>query len=313
MGGSIPMMQKSGLARVGVILHRGPDDPHYLALRDGLARLGYTEGQDIAFEPRFAHGQLDRTSAFASELVKLGVDVIVAVGAVGARAAQRATNKIPVLFAIVLDPVAAGFSGSMQRPGGNVTGVTNYDPGQAIEQLKLIKSVVPSLRRMAILSDEDVPRNQLDGWNPLEKSNDTAARALGLAPLWIRIKGPMPELESAVASMKCAGAEALLVLEMPVTLPRFRQIADLALAHRLPALLPAGEVDGALLSYGTSLLDTIPSLSAHVDRVLKGTAPSDLPIETVSRRRLRVNLKTARELGVTIPAEVLDKADEIIP
>jgi putative tryptophan/tyrosine transport system substrate-binding protein len=307
------MTQKSGLARVGVILHRGPDDPYYNALRDGLAQLGYAEGQNIAFEPRFAHGQLDRTSAFASELVRLGVDVIVAVGGVGARAAQRATNKIPVLFAIVLDPVAAGFAASIERPGGNVTGVTNSDPGQATEQLKLIKAVVPSLRRTAILSDEDAPRRQLDGWNPLEKSNDTAARALGLEPYWVRMKGPMPDLEGAVTSMKSAGAEALLVLEVPVTLSRFRQIADLAIAHRLPALLPAGEVNDALMSYGTSLLDTIPSLSAHVDRILKGTAPANLPIETVSRRRLGINLKTARALGVTIPSEILNKADEIVP
>jgi putative tryptophan/tyrosine transport system substrate-binding protein len=307
------MMQKSGLARVGVILHRGPDDPYYNALRDGLAQLGYAEGQNIAFESRFAHGQLDRTSAFASELVRLGVDVIVAVGGVGARAAQRATNEIPVLFAIVLDPVAAGFAASIERPGGNVTGVTNYDPGQAIEQLKLIKAVVPSLRRTAILSDEDAPRGQLDGWNPLEKSNDTAARALGLDPYWVRMKGPTPDLEGAVTSMKSAGAEALLVLEVPVTLSRFRQIADLAIAYRLPALLPAGEVNDALMPYGTSLLDTIPSLSAYVDRILKGTSPADLPIETVSRRRLGINLKTARELGVIIPSEILNKADEIVP
>lgn len=108
-------------------------------------------------------------------------------------------------------------------------------------------------------------------------------------------------------------AEALLVLEVPVTLSRFRQIADLAIAHRLPALLPAGEVNDALMSYGTSLLNTIPSLSAHVDKILKGAAPADLPIETVSRRRLRINLKTARELGVTIPSEILNKADEIVP
>jgi putative ABC transport system substrate-binding protein len=152
------MTRKSGVARVGVILHRGPDDPYYNALRDGLARLGYAEGRNIAYEPRFAHGQLDRTSAFASELVGLGVDVIIAVGGVGARAAQRATNTIPVLFAIVLDPVATGFAASMERPEGNVTGVTNYDPGQAIEQLTLIQAVVASLRRIAILSDESTGR-----------------------------------------------------------------------------------------------------------------------------------------------------------
>jgi putative ABC transport system substrate-binding protein len=307
------MKQKSGLARVGVILHGSPDGPYYNALRGGLARLGYAEGQNIAFEPRFARGQLDRTPAFAAELVGLGVDVIVAVGGVGARAAQRATDKIPVIFTIVLDPVAAGFAASMERPGGNVTGVTNYDPAQAIEQLELIQAVVPSLRRIAILSDEDVPRSQLDGWNPLEKSNDTAARALGLEPYWVRMKGPTPDLESAFISIKGAGVEALLVLEVPVTLTRFRQIADLATAHRLPALLPAGEPNDALMSYGTSLLDTIPSLSAHVDKILKGAAPADLPIETVSRRRLRINLGTARELGLTIPSEILTKADEIIP
>jgi putative tryptophan/tyrosine transport system substrate-binding protein len=151
-------------ARVGVILHRGPDERYFSVLRDGLARLGYTEGRNIAFEPRFAHGQLDRTTALASELVALEVDVIVAVGGVGARAAQRSTSKIPIVFAIVLDPVAVGFATTMERPGGNVTGVTNYHPGQAVEQLKLIKEVLPALSRVAILSDEDVPRSQQDGW-----------------------------------------------------------------------------------------------------------------------------------------------------
>jgi putative ABC transport system substrate-binding protein len=307
------MMPKSRLARVGVILHRGPGDPYYKALRDGLAQLGYAEGRNIAFEPRFAHGQLDRTPALASELVGLGVDVVVAVGAVGARAAQRATDRIPVVFAIVLDPVAAGFAASMERPGGNVTGVTNYDPGQAVEQLGLIQAVVPALRRIAILSDEDIPRSQRDGWNPLEKANDTAARALSLEPHWVRMKGPTPDLGRAVMSIKYSGVQALLVLEVPVTLPRLRQIAQLAVAHRLPALLPAGEATDALMSYGTSLLDTIPALAAHVDKILKGAAPADLPIETVSRRKLRINLKTARELGVTIPSEVLYKADETVP
>ena len=119
-------------------------------------------------------------------------------------------------------------------------------------------------------------------------------------------------MERAVISVKSAGAEALLVLEVPVTLSRFRQIADLSIAHQLPALLPAGEVTDALMSYGTSLLDTIPNLVAHVDKILKGAAPADLPIETVSRRKLRINLKTARELGVTIPPEILNKADEIV-
>jgi len=307
------LRRKSGLARVGVILHRGPEEPYYDALRDGLAQLGYVEGRNISFEPRFAHGQLDRTSGFASDLVGLGVDVIVAVGGVGARAAQRATNEIPIVFAIVLDPVATGFAASIERPGGNVTGVTNYDPGQAVEQLKLLQAAVPSLRRIAILSDEEAPRSHLDGWNPLEKSNDMAARALGLEPFWVRVKGPLPDLESAVVAIKNSGAEALLVLEVPVTLSRFKQIADLAIAHRLPALLPPGEANDALMNYGTSLLDTIPSLTAHIDRVLKGAAPADLPIETVSDRKLKINLKTARKLRMSIPSEILNKASEIVP
>lgn len=306
------MTEKSTTARVGVILHRGPD-PFYNGLREGLARLGYTEGRNIAFEPRFAHGQLDRTSDFASELVTLDVDVIVAVGAVGARAAQRATKTIPVVFSIVLDPVVAGFAASMERPGGNVTGVTNFDQDQAVEQLRLLKAVFPHLGRVAILSDEEIPRSQQDGWNPLEKSNDAAARALGLEPFWVRLKGPTPDLQGAIGSMRSERVEALLVLEVPVTLLCLKQIGGLATAHGLPTLLPAGGVNDGLISYGTSLGDTIAYLPAYVDKILNGASPGDLPIETVSRRRLVVNLKTARDLGVSIPSEVLCRADQIIP
>src|SRR5262245_24570771 len=185
--------------RIGIISNDGPG-PVFDALRQGFAQLGYVEGRNIIIEGRFAHGNLDRVPELATELVGLKVEVIVSLGAVGAQAARKASPTVPVVFVGAIDPIAIGFAATLERPGGSVTGITSFDPQQARKQFELLKQVVPNLSRVAILSDEDIPR--VDGWNPLEKANNAAAVAAGVQPQWLKVKGPNPDLEGAFAAMK---------------------------------------------------------------------------------------------------------------
>jgi|ERR1700730_92247 putative ABC transport system substrate-binding protein len=143
--------------------------------------------RNIVIEGRFAHGNLDRIPEFAAELVGLNVDVIVSLGALGAHAARKVSSNVPIVFVGVIDPIAVGFAATLERPGGNVTGITSFDSQQARKQFELLKQVVPNLSRVAILSDEDIPR--VDGWNPLERANDAAAQATGVQPQWLKVKG----------------------------------------------------------------------------------------------------------------------------
>ncbi len=186
--------QQAKLPRVGVIANGSPDTL-FEAVRQSFAQHGYVEGRNIVIEARFAQGHLDRVPELVAELVDLNVDIIVSLGAVGPAAAQKANTKLPIVFVAVIDPVAVGFAATLERPGGNITGITTFDPQQATKQLELLRQVIPNLARLAILSDEDIPR--VEGWNPLEKANDRAARALGLRPQWLKVKGPIPDLEGA--------------------------------------------------------------------------------------------------------------------
>lgn len=297
--------QEPKVPRVGVILLGWPG-PAYEFLRESFGRLGYVEGKNIVLEPRFAQGQLDRLPAIAAELIRLEVDVIAAVGAVGARVTKGATTKIPIVFVAVIDPVATKFAASLERPGGNVTGIMAYDPQLPAKQLGLLKEVFPKLARVAVLSDVDVA-------DAFGKRHEVAARELGLEPQMLKVKGPDPDLEGAFSAMAKEGAEALVVLEVPVTIDHQKRIAELAAKHRMPALFPGGQASaGGLITYGTSILDAVPRIPRYVDRILKGAQVGELPIEMISRIELVFNLKTAKEVGVTIPPELLKRADRVV-
>jgi putative ABC transport system substrate-binding protein len=298
--------------RVGVILNDGPG-PLFDTLRRGLAQLGYAEGRDIVYEARFAYGQLDRVPELAAQLIRLNVDVIASLGAVGAEATQKASATIPIVFVGAIEPIGAGFATTLERPGGNVTGISSFDPQQAPKQLEMLKEVIPSLVRIAFLTDEDIPR--VDGWATVEKANDTAARALGLRPQWLKMKGPAPDLDGAFTAMTNERAQALVVLDAPVPIIHQKRIAQLAVTRRLPTLFLGGRrmsEAGGLIAYGTGLLDTLPRMSLYVDKILKGAKPSDLPIEVITRHVLVINLKTAQEIGVAIPPELLKRADQVL-
>jgi putative ABC transport system substrate-binding protein len=240
----------------------------------------------------------------AAELVGLKVDIIVGVGSVVGQAAKRATTTIPVVMAVVIDPVAVGLVANLERPGGNLTGLTTFDPQEARKKLALLQEVVPGLARVVILGDQAVRDTQ---------GHAEQARALGLQPQSLTIAGASPDLEAVFQAIRREHADALLVLELPATVTHRKRIAELAAQQRLPTLFAGGLSDaGGLLGYGTRVTEAMRRLAAYVDRIVKGAQPADLPFDVVVRPELIVNLKTAQEIGVTIPPEVLKRADRVM-
>ena len=270
------------------------------AFRQGLDELGYVDGRDVVIETRWADGRIDQLPALAAELVGLRVDILVGVGAVVARAFKSATTTIPVVMAVVIDPVNL----VAERPGGNLTVLTTFDPQEVRKKLALLQEVVPGLARVAILGDQAVRDT---------KGHAEQARALGLQPQSLTIAGASPDLEAVFQAIRREHADALLVLELPATVMHRKRITELAAQQRLPTLFAAGSSDaGALLGYGTRVTEAARRLAAYVDRIVKGAQPADLPFEVVVRPELIVNLKTAQEIGVTIPPEVLKRADRVM-
>lgn len=295
------------------ILINGAPSPLYESVKTNLladfAKLGYADG-DIVIEPRFAEGKLDRLPALAADLAAANVDVIAALAGPAARAAQSATKTIPVIFSIVTDPVALGLVASMDKPGGNVTGVTSLDREQAQKQFELWKEILPNIKRVAILSDKTIPGADERGWAPIDRANDAAARSLGLEPRIVKLKDAS-EIESALADMK--DIDALVVLEVPVPFMNRRQISELALKNRLPAMFPGGQADAqGVVTYGTNVADTWRQLPSMADRIFKGGNPAEIPVGVVTKRELVLNLKTAQQIGLTVPPDVLKKADKVI-
>ena len=281
-------------------------NPSLQAFRRGLGELGYVDGRDVIIETRWAEGQIEQLPALATELVGLKVDVIVGVGAVVVRAARSATTTIPIVMAVVIDPVEAGLVANLERPGGNITGLTTFDPQEARKKLELLKEVLPGLARVALLVDQDIRDRPL-------RAHEDQARALGLHPQGLKVAGANPDLEGAFEAMRRERADALLVLEQPATVAHRRRIAEMAAKHRLPTLFARASVDaGGLIGYGTSLAEAAARMAAYVDKILKGTKPGDLRVEVVVRHELVVNVRTAREIGVTIPPEVLKRANQTI-
>ena len=243
--------QAAKIPRVGFLAPQGRSLPLLDAFRQGLADLGYVEGRNIVIEPRFAEGQYERFPEIVAELVRLKVDVLTVTGAVTARAAKKAAADIPLIFTVVVDPVADDVVPSLGRPGGNITGVTSFDPQQATKQFELLKEVIPGLKRVAILGDQGVSE-------ALMKASEEQARALGLEPQRLRVAGPNPDLEGAFATIKQAQADALLILEEPVLGVHAKTIAELAAKDRLPTLFPPSRVAaGGLIAYGTSQTEGI--------------------------------------------------------
>jgi ABC-type uncharacterized transport system substrate-binding protein len=298
--------QTPKIPKVGFVAPQGRSLPLFDAFQKGLADLGYTDGKNIVIESRFAEGHYERFPQIFGELAGLKVDMLAVTGAVTARAAKKSSSDIPIIFFIVVDPVADNVVPSLERPGGNLTGVTCFDPQQATMQFELLREVVPNLKRVAILGDQGVSE-------ALMNAGEEQARTLGLQPQRLRVAGPNPDLDGAFAAMKKELADALLVLEEPVLGVYATQIADLAAKEKLPTLFaPSRAGAGGLLFHGTSQTEAIRRMATYVDKILKGAKPGDLPVEKVIRYELIVNQKTAKEIGITIPPDVLKRADRVI-
>ncbi len=278
------------------------------AFREGMRELGYVEGKNIVIEYRWAEGKYDRFPDLAAELVRLKLDLIVAVSTPGAQAAKRATKTIPIVMVGIADPVAVGLVASVARPGGNITGLTFISPELTGKRLELLKEVVPGLTRVAVLANPGHP-----GSAPQVREAQVAAQALGLQlQLW-ELRDPK-EFDSAFSAMSREGVGALNVLSDALFQAERRRIADLAAMHRLPAIHFVKEyaAAGGLMAYGASLPDQFRRAASYVDKILKGAKPADLPVEQPTKFELVINLKTAKALSLTISPSVLLRADEVI-
>src|SRR5689334_7007860 len=276
----------------------------------GLRERGYVEGRSIIVEYRSAQGKYERLSEIAAELVRLRPDVIVADGNDATRAVKNATATIPIVFATYGDPVGGGIISSLSKPGGNMTGLSALSFDLSGKRLEILKEALPNVTRVAILYDPDAETHLLQ----LQASQHlTQPLAVNLIPLGPRGRGLRLDLKAEFQSAIAKGADALITLPDPVRVDR-KEIVELAAKHRLPAMYPGRRFTeaGGLMSYGPVTGDLYFSAASLVDKILRGSKPSDLPVERPTKFELVINLKTAKQIGVTIPPDVLMWADRVI-
>jgi putative ABC transport system substrate-binding protein len=298
--------QPSKVARIGVLYIGLADAESFKKeLRDGLHELGYVEGQNIAFEFRSAEGKLDRLPELASELVRLNVDLIVALYVPSALAAKQATREIPIVI-IAAEPIETGIVASWARPGGNITGVALMSAALVGKCVELFRDMLSAARRIAVLTNGADPLFAKLVVNEVE----LAGRITGIEIQPIMVRGPDEELDTAFAIIARGHVDAVVIQGSLST----RRIADLALEHRLPAASTTrGFVDaGGLMSYGADGPAMFRHSARFVQRILQGRQPNDLPIEQPTKFELAINLRTAKAMGLTIPESFLARADEVI-
>ncbi len=307
---SVEAQQTGKIPRIGYLssLSASSDSSRKDAFRQGLKELGYIEEKNVAIEYEFAQGKLDRLPDLAGELVRLKVDVIVVGGSTATRAAKNATKLIPIVMINVTDPVVLGFVASLARPGGNITGLSNLAPELGGKRLELLKEIVPRLSRVAVLGDPNSP-----AYGPQLNELKLAARALGLQLQPAEVRGP-GDLANAFSAMIKAHAGALMGLQQPTIDILRERIIDLAGKNRLPAMYPNREnvEAGGLISYAADISTMFRRAATYVDKILKGTKPADLPVEQPMKFELVINLKAAKQIGLTIPQWTLMKADRVI-
>jgi putative ABC transport system substrate-binding protein len=278
------------------------------AFREGLRDVGYVEGKNIVLEYRYAEGRLERQPSLVAELLRGGVDVIVTGGQTWTRFAKDATSTIPIVMANDSDPVGTGVVASLARPGGNVTGLSNFSAEMCGKRLELLKEIVPKVTRVAVFGTSTEPGNAL-----AVRATELAARALRMQLQEVDVPGPK-DLDAGFRAATKGRAEALLVLGTAVFISQRKHLGALAVRHRLPAIYQQSEYahDGGLVAYGPSPPDLFRRAATYVDKILKGTRPADLPVEQPTKFELVINLKTAKALGLTIPQSILIRADEVI-
>jgi putative ABC transport system substrate-binding protein len=304
-----PTQQSKQLPQIGVLYASAVANSSRLAaLRQGLRELGYVDGKNIVIEYRYAEGDLDRYPTLAAELVRLKVQIIITGGPAGTRAAQQASSVIPIVMAQDNDPVGNGFVASLARPGGNITGLSTLGAALSGKQMELLKDIIPKLLRVAIFGSSPEPANAQS-----VKEAERAAEALRVEIQYFDILNPK-DFAPAFQAAKKARADAVLSLTSAVAASQRKQIAELALKSRLPVIYPHAEFvrDGGLVAYGVSFPDLDKRAATYVDKLLKGARPADLPVEQPTKFELVINLRAAKQIGLTIPPNVLARADRVI-
>ena len=278
------------------------------AFKQGMRELGYVEGKTIVIDYRWAEGKLDLIPGLAAELVRLNVDVIVTAGPADTKGAKQATSTIPIVMGFDNDPIGNGFVASLARPGGNITGLSTLAPEISGKQLELMKEIVRRLSRIAVFGTSRQPGN---GQSLQEV--ELAAKALKVKLQYLDMLDPK-DVETAFLAATKGHADAILVLQTPLASLHRTQFIELAVKNRLPATYSRSDFveAGGLMSYGASFPDLMRRAATYVDKILKGRTPADLPVEQPTKFEFFVNLKTANQLGLTIPPNVLARADRVI-
>jgi putative ABC transport system substrate-binding protein len=299
--------QAGKIPRVGILFIGGRDQPHLEALKQGLRERGYTEGKNIVLEYRYAEGKFDRVPALVDELVRMKVDIIVTTSSISARAARKATKTVPIVMTTG-SPVEQGLAESLAKPGGNVTGLTVMAVEMSGKRLEILKETFPKLTRVAAL------------WAPGQteavkgfKETQEAARGFSLRLQSVELQNA-EELEKVFTEISKSRPNALVVVLDPLVTLHSKRIVDLALKHHLPGMYPTRQFaeEGGLMAYGPLIADLYRRAATYVDKILKGAKPADLPVEQPTKFELVINLKTAKQIGVTIPQSVLYQADKVI-
>lgn len=306
---STPAQQPKKVPRIGYLTadsRSARADVRAEAFRKGLRELGYVEGENIIIEWRSAEGKQDRLPALAAELVRLKADIIVTGGPTATRPVKEATTTIPIVMTQDSDPVGNGFVASLARPGGNITGLSNLAQELSGKRLELLKQIVPKISRVAVLGMSTNPGNSQS-----LRETELAAGALGVQIQYLDIRDSK-DIDAVLRTASKGRADAVLVLNFPGNISR--GIPDLAVKNRLPAIYYGSTIvdNGGLMSYGASITDLDRRAATYVDKILKGAKPADLPVEQPTKFELIINLKAAKQIGLTIPPNVLARADKVI-
>jgi ABC-type uncharacterized transport system substrate-binding protein len=311
--GVIAEAQQPGkVTRIGYLSAASPsaESLRLDGFRQALRDLGYVEGKNIVIEYRSAEGKLDRLPDLAAELVRVKVDVIVATGSPGTDAARQATRTIPIVMNLVGDPVPR-FVASLAKPDANITGLTQIAPQLSGKRLELLKEAFPKISRVAVIDDAALTAEQLSGnW----RETQATAKALVIKLQSLEVKGPNPDLDGVFRTATDQRADALVFMPGPSLIQHKKRVVDLATRSRLPAIYATSEFVevGGLMSYAPDYVDLYRRAAAYVDKILKGRKPADLPVEQPKKFELVINLKTAKQIGLTIPPNVLARADKVI-
>jgi putative ABC transport system substrate-binding protein len=305
---SVEAQQSKNIPRIGFLSLRAGIEPREEAFRQGLRKLGYIEERNIGIEWRFANGQNNRVRELLGEMVQLKLRLIVAGGGVVAQEAKLVTELVPVVFTVASDPVGAGIVKSLSRPGGNITGLTLDAPGLAGKRVEMLKESFPKLSRIALLYHRQSP-----SWKIFMAESEQAARQLKvqLQPVGV---AAIDELDNAFSTMIKDRAEAVVKFPSGILTSHRKRIVELVAKSRLPAMYEDSVIvdDGGLMSYGPDITDLYRRSSIFVDKILKGAKPTDLPVEQPMKFEFVVNLKSAKQIGLTIPPNVLVRADRVI-